>query len=113
MQKATYVMIFKRVTSRLQPLIKLTPSFTVNRNNTIKQRFYWGKQVIISTVQTIPKWRLFQNGGIPIQLKFQNGVQIKYGGHYEMSTHSREYHYVTATQEITSTPTNTNKPAHD
>ena len=54
-------------------------------------------QIVINTVQAIPKWRLFQNGGIPIRLKFQNGVQIKYGGHYEMSTHSREYyHYRTA-----------------
>ena len=87
MQKATYIMIFKTVTSRLQLLIKLTPGFTVNRNNTIKQRFYRQKQVVISTVQPIPKWRLFQNGGIPIRLKFQNGGQIKYGGHYEMSTH--------------------------
>ena len=68
MQKATYVMIFKRVTSRLQPLIKLTPSFTVNRNNTIKQHFYWEKQVIISTVQTIPKWR---NGGYFKMVEYQ------------------------------------------
>ena len=51
----------------------------------------------MNTVQAIPKWRLFQCGGIPTWLKFQNGVQIKYGGHYEMSTHSGEcYHYMTA-----------------
>ena len=34
---------------------------------------------------------------MPTWLKFQNGVKIKYGGHYEMSTHSEEYyHYMTA-----------------
>ena len=50
-------MIFKRVTSRLQPLIKLTPAFTVNRNNTIKQRFYWENK------SSLAQFKQFQNGG--------------------------------------------------